>query len=328
MAMTKFAWTAHLCGTLLWVWLFSHPNRLLYLLTPILGALMIGLHQPHVHPLIAAPFVLRLLYTRQWKNFVWFAFWYLFGAWAWYQVFLLLRPTAFAGGGDLNNLLPAQTYFIHHTRTAHIDFRAISCDHASPLGLPPFWFPFWAYFSQRGITNPRSCETDFSPLPPPSFSIFFFRIRRATAGDFATFTLLMACLRWQRRAAPSCFVARVGTRRYRKALLASLAFSLFIQIPYRVYEIRTMVRPLALTWNFISSRPTDFVIIKTSDFWYSWDLIRNDPWLQQKPFIFDGAKLTPAQWTALSSKGTVTVVGADDVKAFGVILSNPQKSLP
>ncbi len=22
MAMTKFAWTAHLCGTLLWVWLF------------------------------------------------------------------------------------------------------------------------------------------------------------------------------------------------------------------------------------------------------------------------------------------------------------------
>ena len=38
-----------------------------------------------------------------------------------------------------------------------------------------------------------------------------------------------------------------------------------------------MVRPLALTSNFISSRPTDFVIIKTSDFWYSWDLIRNDP---------------------------------------------------
>jgi hypothetical protein len=66
-----------------------------------------------------------------------------------------------------------------------------------------------------------------------------------------------------------------------KALLASVAFSLLVQIPYRIYEIRAMVRPLALTWNYISSRPSDFVIIKTSDFWYSWDLIRNDPWLKQ-----------------------------------------------
>lgn len=113
-----------------------------------------------------------------------------------------------------------------------------------------------------------------------------------------------------------------------KGILASIAFSLFLQIPYRVYEIRTMVRPLALTWNFISSRPTDFVIIKTSDFWYSWDLIRNDPWLQQKPLIFNGAKLTPAQWSDLSRKGTVTIIGASDVKAFGVILSDPQKSMP
>jgi hypothetical protein len=104
-----------------------------------------------------------------------------------------------------------------------------------------------------------------------------------------------------------------------------LAFSLFIQIPYRIYVIRTMVRPLALTWNYISSRPTDFVIIKTSEFWYSWDLIRNDPWLQKRPIIFNGDKLTPEQWNALSRKGTITVIGADEVKAFGVILSDPKK---
>ena len=102
MAMTKFAWTAQLCGSLLWVWLFIQPNRFLFLLTPILGALLIGLHQPHVHPLVAAPFVLRLLYTRQWKYFSWFVFWCLIGAWGWYQVYALLRPTAFAAGGDLN----------------------------------------------------------------------------------------------------------------------------------------------------------------------------------------------------------------------------------
>ena len=70
MAMTKFAWSAQLCGSLLWVWLFIHPNRILFLFTPILGALLIGLHQPHVHPLIAAPFVLRLAYTGRWRIFL------------------------------------------------------------------------------------------------------------------------------------------------------------------------------------------------------------------------------------------------------------------
>ena len=88
-----------------------------------------------------------------------------------------------------------------------------------------------------------------------------------------------------------------------------------------------MVRPLALTWNYISKQPTDFVIIKTSDFWYSWDLIRNDPWLKQRPLIFNGDMLTPAQRDNLSRKGTVTVIGADQVKPFGVILSDPQKTL-
>jgi len=95
MAMTKFAWTAHLCGTLLWLWLFIHPNRFLFLLTPILGALLIGLHQPHVHPLVAAPFVLRLLYTRQWRDFSWFTFWYLIGAWGWYQVYAFFTAHRF-----------------------------------------------------------------------------------------------------------------------------------------------------------------------------------------------------------------------------------------
>jgi hypothetical protein len=110
-----------------------------------------------------------------------------------------------------------------------------------------------------------------------------------------------------------------------KAVVASAVFSVLIQIPYRAYEIRTMVRPLSLASRYIESRPADFVIVETSDFWYSWDLIRNDPWLQKRPLVFDGTRLSPAALDALKAKGTVFFVGAKEVKPFGVILSDPTK---
>jgi hypothetical protein len=104
MAMTKFAWTAHLAGSLLWVWLFTHPNRRVFLLTPILGVLLIGLHQPHVHLLVAAPFLLRLLLNVDWKALIWFGLWYLAGCWAWYQVMLILRPSSHGEVAELHYL--------------------------------------------------------------------------------------------------------------------------------------------------------------------------------------------------------------------------------
>jgi len=110
------------------------------------------------------------------------------------------------------------------------------------------------------------------------------------------------------------------------ALLFSLLFSLIIQMPYRIYEVRTMVRPLSLAWAYIASRPNDFVIIQTSEFWYACDLIRNDPWLKQKPFVFDAQHLSDSQKADLARRGTVLTVGAKEVRPFGVILSDPTKS--
>jgi len=98
-------------------------------------------------------------------------------------------------------------------------------------------------------------------------------------------------------------------------------------MPYRMYEVRTMVRPLARTWAYIASRQCDFVIIETSQFWYACDLIRNDPWLKQKPLIFDAECLSASQKADLAQKGRVLVVGANEVCPFGVILSNPARKI-
>jgi len=325
MALTKFAWTAHLCGALLWVWLFIQSNRFLFLLTPILGALLIGLHQPHVHPLVAAPFILRLAYTRQWKAFSWFVACYLIGAWAWYQVFALLRPTAFAAGGDLNNMLPAAGFSIIPMLLALI-FAAF---HAVTFlaWTTPILVPLVGLFLITWKQQPAVVQDGFFAV---GLTFFFYLFFPHPQGHGWGFRYLHAAYGFLALAAAGGALAlyREGwNAQVTRALLASVAFSLLIQVPYRSYEIRAMVRPLALTWKSISSQSTDFVIIKTSDFWYSWDLIRNDPWLQKKPLVFNGEKLTPEQWSNLSKKGTVTIIGADQVAPFGVILSDPKKTL-
>jgi len=325
MAMTKFAWTAHLCGSLLWVWLFINPNRFLFLLTPIFGALLIGLHQPHVHPLVAAPFIFRLCTTRQWKDFSWFAFWYLLGAWGWYQIFALLRPAAFAAGGDLHNFVPANGFSIVPLLLALIfaTFHGITLLAWAAPALVPFTGMFLYTWKQQpafvrdGFLGVCLTFLFYLCFPHPQGHGWGFRYLHSAYG-----LLALAA------AGGAMALGREGwNSQVSKALLASLVFSLLFQIPYRIYEIRAMVRPLSLTWNYISRQPTDFVIIKTSDFWYGWDLIRNDPWLKQKPLIFNDAKLTPEQRADLSRRGTVTVIGADEVKPFGVILSDPQKTL-
>jgi hypothetical protein len=238
-------------------------------------------------------------------------------------VFLLLRPSAFTTGGDLNNLISPHALSFIPVLLALI----FATFHAITLlaWAAPLLFPFLGVFLITWKQQPPVMQDGFLAVCATFFFYLLFPHPQGHGWGFrylqSTYGLLALAA-----AGGAMTLCREGwNSQLSKALLASLAFSLFIQIPYRIYEIRTMVRPLALTWNYISSRPTDFVIIKTSEFWYSWDLIRNDPWLQKRPIIFNGDKLTPEQWNALSRKGTITVIGADEVKAFGVILSDPKK---
>jgi hypothetical protein len=322
MAITKFAWTAQLAGSLLWVWLFIQPNRVLFLLTPLLGALLIGLHQPHVHPLIAAPFVLRLFYTKKWKTFAWFTLCYLVGAWAWYQVYGVLRPSAL--GGDLSNMAFAGPGMILSLVLGLLFgiFHAITF----LAWTTPVLLPFLGIFLFTWKRQPAVVQDGFLGAALTFFFYLFFPHPQGHGWGFrylhAAYGLLALAA-----AGGAVTLFREGWKvQVTKALIASVAFSVVIQIPYRIHEIRTMVTPLALTWDYIAKQPADFVLIKTNDFWYSWDLIRNDPWLKRKPLVFDAEKLTPAQIDDLRSKGRVQFVGANEVKGFGVILSDPAKA--
>jgi len=317
MAMTKFAWTAHLFGSLLWVWLLTHPDRRLFLLTPILGVLLIGLHQPHVHLLVAAPFLFRLLFTRDWKVLAWFGFCYLIGCWAWYQVMLVLRPSSHGQVAELHYLsFPLALSVV------------ITAFHAVTLlawSTPVVW-PFLFVMVSTWKNQPPFIRDSFLASCVTFLFYLSFPHEQGHGWGYRYMQPIYGLLVLS-AVGGAVALCRAGvTSSVLKAVTASVVFSACIQIPYRAYEIRTMVRPLALTSRFLEKQPCDFIILQTSEFWYSWDLIRNDPWLKQRPLIFDGTKLSTEQVNALQKEGRVIFIGAAQVKPFGVILSDPGKS--
>jgi len=319
MAMTKFAWTAHLCGTLFWVWLFTHPKRIFFLFTPIVGALLIGLHQPHVHCLIAAPFLLRLIYTFKWKESLWFGGWYLAGLYAWYHILILLRPTPTGTGGELANMgfpfLISMVVTSYHAMTLYA--------WTTPILIPLCYIGAKTWTKQPPLIQ----DSVLAALVTFLFYLGFPQMQ----GHGWGFRYMQSAYGLMALAATGGAIAL--TQKYEsllivRAVVYSVVFSLVLQIPYRAYEVRTVVRPMSLMWDYLASRPCDFVIVRTRDVWYSWDLIRNDPWLQQKPFIFADERLTPDQKAELARRGSVIVVGADDVRRFGVTILGSARPQP
>jgi hypothetical protein len=325
MAMTKFVWTAQLCGCLFWLWLLTHPRRPVFLFTPVFGALLIGLHQPHVHPLIAAPFVFRFLLERRWGVFAWFSGWYVLGAACWYPVFAMLRPAALDPGGDLHNFVLGNSIFIEAILSLLFAlFHAITLlAWTTPAIFPLVGLCLLTWKSQPAVIRDGAAAIVLTFLfylsfPHPQGHGWGYRYLHAAYG-----LLVLA-------ATAGGVVLRQQNRQVQlwRAVAVSVVFSVAVQLPYRAHEIDALTRPLALTSNYIETRPSDFVIIETSDFWYSWDLVRNDPWLLQRPLVFNGARLTSAQRAELYRRGSVTVVGANEVRTFGVILADPAKKAP
>jgi hypothetical protein len=323
MAITKFAWTAHLCSTLAWLWLFTHPNRFIFLFTPIFGALCIGLHQPHVHILVAAPFLLQLLLEWRFKALFWFGFWYLIGGIIWYQVLLQLRDAPLAAGGDLGNFSRpmVQPWIFMILSVLFCTLHALTTlAWSSPLLLPCTII--------MGLTwklHPPIVRYAFVAI---LVTFFFYLLFPRPQGHGWGFRYLHSVYGLIALVAASG--ARVLVRQGLGPVVIlitslGLGFSLMFQIPYRSSEIRGLVIPLSLVSKYISQQKEDFVILKTSDFWYGWDLVRNDPWLERHPLVFNDYKLSPEQRAALARQGTVRVIGAQDVVSFGVILTDPAK---
>ena len=82
--MTAYSMPAHLALNTIWLWLYSRPDLRCFYLAPLVGVLALGLHQPTVHGLFAAPFLFRLVLQRRWRASIIFGVIYVAGLAAWF----------------------------------------------------------------------------------------------------------------------------------------------------------------------------------------------------------------------------------------------------
>lgn len=68
LGMTAYAMPAHLTFNLIWLWLYLQKRWWSDIFALVVAFLTIGLHQPIMHPLFAAPFLCLLVFSRQWPR--------------------------------------------------------------------------------------------------------------------------------------------------------------------------------------------------------------------------------------------------------------------
>jgi hypothetical protein len=74
--MTSYAMPAHLACNLAWLWLFLRGTRWADAAALAVGFVAVGLHQPLMHPMFAAPLLFQLLRDKQWLRAAFYAFGY------------------------------------------------------------------------------------------------------------------------------------------------------------------------------------------------------------------------------------------------------------
>jgi len=327
MAVSGFSYTAHLFFCLLWLALFLRADLRGHIAAALVGAFAIGLHQVHVHPLFAAPFLLAHLfghYGRSRASLATYAIAYSVALVFW--VFWIEIATAIQAG-DLSVLLGsvrAPAYLrafeggtAELNRTWHI---VVGPEMSANLLRLAAWL------------SPALLVLVLMALP--RFRQLSLTVRLATAAVvlvIGAHAVLMPVQihGWGYRYAHPILgnlvlLAVAGfpagqpeARRAGAVVAVMLLISALVLIPWRAQQIEARIAPRAAALDEIGRLDADVVLLDHTDFWFGVDLLHNDPFLRNRPLVMTLRRLTPAQIEALSHHRVVRI-GPDGLAGAGL----------
>ncbi len=307
MAMTAYSMPAHLALNTVWLWLFSCPDRRRFYLAPVVGVLAIGLHQPIVHALFVAPFLLRLVLQRKWSAVSVFAFIYLLGCAGWYAWRLKFSPPVAGQTASFFRLWNPKMLVIQPMDLLLvIGWSALATPLLALLG-------FGRIFRERPIIRDAalSCLLTFG-------FYYFFYLDQGHGWGYRYFHGTLSCLILVAVAGWEALVEKTSERKAWKFLCAAMAVSLFIALPLRCWQAESFIRPFANTAEYLRSRSANVVGLDPRLAWYSADLIRNDPFLEDRPVIVALVNLSPAEVAALSGAGRAQFLSREEMGELGL----------
>jgi hypothetical protein len=324
-AMTSYAMTAHLALNMLWLWFFLRDDKTGHAAAIATGFLAAGLHQLVFHPLFALPFIVRLWLSGRRLTAVvyiasyaaiclfWISYWQFVLAWQG------LSPEVAEGTGSV--------YFFGRVLGVFADFQWAGADlilknvlrfvaWQSPALLPLALLAYPAIRSGSGIARELlaglllTLVAMFVLLPYQGIG-WGYRYLHGLIGSVA----LLSGYGW---IALSHRLTRDEIGASRTMLLVCSAVAWFILLPVHARQAHDFVSPYFRASKAIEETPADVVIVDKSRLLFAGELVRNDPFLRNRPKVLDLTSLTEADLAFLCAHYSVSLFDYDQALAAGI----------
>ena len=316
-AMTSYAMTGHLALNLIWLWLFLRNTRSSHALALMVGFLACGLHQLVFHPLFVGPFILSLWFGGRYRLFAIYVAVYaaicLF--WTNYPVWALI----FEGAPKSQSSAVGTLYFATRVfeLVAQFDWTALPLMFANllrflawenPIALVLVALSFEAIRRGAGVARPLAAGIALTIVLcalvlPQQGNGFGYRYLHGLIGSYC----LLAAYGWESSMARASARQRGSTR----AVFTTISIAtIFMFVPWTVVATKRFEAPYRAAVAEIQSLKADAVIVDRLDLVNGGGLVRNDPFLRNRPVILDLLFVDDADLKALCGHAKVVVFPA------------------
>jgi hypothetical protein len=315
--------TAHLALNMIWLWLFLRDTRASHALAAGVAFVACGLHQVVFHPLFAAPFLISLLVARRWTLATWYGavyaaiglFWILY-----WSLVLRAASAPLAQSADVGIAFFIQRIVDSlNLGQGNVALMAINLLRflawQSPLAIVLAVVGYLTCRNRNRITTDLALGIAFTLglmliLMPYQGHGWGYRYLHGFLGSLC----LLAAQGWV------CMTDRGASaaRQPAFALVASVFVSLFALFPWRVYEVREVIKPYVAAVETIKRADADVVVVDPTGFWFAGNLVRNDPFLRTSPKVLALSFLSKASLTDLCRRYDVAIFDRHDAQRLGL----------
>jgi hypothetical protein len=324
-AMTAFAMTAHLALNLVWLALYLRDDRRGHCGAVAVGALACGLHQVVFHPLFVAPFVLHLLMRRRFRLALFYIFAYGVICLVWIAYWRLVLQAHGAGGAAAE---VGAGWFATRVLQLLADFSpgglALMIANAlrfvawqNLLLLPLAALAWGAIRRDEGIARPLAggivltLAAVFVLLPYQGHG-WGYRYLHGLIGNAG----LLAGYGWIAATARADAGERTAAA---VAVGLAAALAVLVMLPVRIAQAVHMIAPYRAATAAIAAAPADIVMIDRGGLAFGHDLVRNDPFLRNRPLVLDLGAVDAANLAALCGRHTIAVLDRRHGRALGIM---------
>ncbi|KAF2990467.1 hypothetical protein OGR47_14955 [Methylocystis sp. MJC1] len=324
-AMTSYAMTAHLALNLLWLALFLRNDKAGHAGAILIGALACGLHQVVFHPLFVAPFILRLWWEKRRVLALVYSVSYALICLFWmryFQIALELQGMASdsaRGAGLLDFISRAVEQILTGERNGFAIMlmnilRFVSWQ--NPLLLPLALLAYGQIRQGSGIARELAAGVALTLYAMTIVMTYQghgwgYRYLHGLIGNLA----LLAAYGWISVTAQA---SAVQTAACRSTVAVSSLFAALLLFPAHAKQAHDFAAPYARASAAIARAPTDVVILDESDMIFSEDLVRNDPFLRDRPIVLELTPIEENDLVGLCQKHSVSLFDASQGRRYGI----------